>query len=88
MARTEGVPGGNLWKLDGTTEGYCDHPGLKGLHMTKTRHNQIMDCVSYLWADEGKEWLDDWWQIINLPTLFAAFWVPSAAVNLKVVTTN
>ena len=38
--------------------------------MTKTQHGQIMDCVSYLWADEEKEGLDEWLQIINLPKLF------------------
>ena len=70
LARTEGVPGGNLWKLGGKTEGYRDHLDLTGKYMTKTRHSQIMDCVSYLWADEGKEGLDEWWQIVNLPKLF------------------
>ena len=67
VARIEGIPGGDLWKDGGKTEGYKTIPNLERDVMQGCRFKQIKRFVSYMWADEvKKEEGDPWWQIVQL----------------------
>ena len=61
VARLEGIPGGDLWKNNGLTEGYRNLPNIGRMHMTQFRFKEIKRFVSYMWADEGRKESDPWW---------------------------
>jgi len=66
VARIEGIPGGNLWKNSGRTEGYRNVVNLDKGVMMEYRFRQIKTYVSFLWADESLKDTDPWWQIIRV----------------------
>ena len=67
IARIEGVPGGNLWKNDGRTEGYKKIPCLEKGVMKEYRFKQIKRLLPFAFEDEKKkEEGDPWWRIVKL----------------------
>lgn len=52
VARIEGIPGGDLWKDEGKTEGYKILPNIERDRMSGYRFKQIKKFVPYMWADE------------------------------------
>ena len=67
IARIEGIPGGDLWKDGGRTEGYKSIPNLDKDIMHSYRFKQIKYFITYMWADEElKAKGDPWWQIVQI----------------------
>ena len=67
IARIEGIPGGDLWKDGGRTEGYKSIPNLDKDIMPSYRFKQIKYFITYMWADEElKAKGDPWWQIVQI----------------------
>lgn len=67
VARIEGIPGGDLWKDEGRTEGYKIVPNIERDVMSGYQFKQIKKFVPYMWADEElKSKGESWWQIAQL----------------------
>ena len=66
MARYEGVPGGNMWKNAGRSEGYRDIPNIANEFLPKYRFEEIKYYCKYLWADMDSKDQDEWWMLGTL----------------------